>query len=715
MPVPVAATPDRLERAVAIAIAVLALGFHAWGVSVGWHNAGLPGNEFRQTQTAITALFIQRDHDFSLAYPTPVLGKPWSVPFEFPLYQWTVVVVSDVTGLSLTHAGRAVSMACFYLALPAIWLLLGRLGLAPPRRMVVMAAVLTCPLYIFYARAFLIETMALMFSLWFLQAYVAAVERRSWIWLAVANVAGAGAGLVKVTTFMLYLMPAAAWSLAWLWQARPRPGPAGGGWSLWWRTAGDWSPLRRTAGWIAAATAIPFAVTYGWIRFADSVKLLNPSSHNLTSAGTAAYNFGTWETRLAPAIWSQHVQILFNDLISVSVLAVAVALGLLFAGRWRRWIAWCVGLFFAVQVLFPVLYAWHEYYYVANGVLLMAALGFVLCGVLESPAPRVVAWLLVLGLLGGQMAQYLYRDYPLQALARGGPSELTRALQAITEPGDVLVVAGEDWASMTPYYAQRRALMIRRDMEYDGAYLRDAFGRLKGERVAALVLSGVQRENRDLRELAVGNFDIDPRPVIAWANTTVYLARGIRAAAINFLRQRSFINLRVVAEGEPARDTFTRREVPLSELLPGQRQMFMRMSPAPVRVYSMFGLNLSEERGTWLLSAHPDTRLWFKPAAGLRSIFAEYAMLAGSYENVAPADATDGAEFAIYVQKADGTKRQIFDRLLNPTDNPGDRGLQQLSLTVDVPPGAELVFETGPGTRNNYNRDWAAWGPIRIK
>ena len=710
-----AATPDRLERAIAIAIGVLALGFHAWGVSVGWHNASLPGNEFRQTQTAITALFVQRDRDFSLAYPTPVLGKPWSIPFEFPLYQWTVVVVSDVTGLSLMHAGRAVSIACFYLALPAIWLLLGRLGLAPTRRMLVLAAVLTCPLYVFYARAFLIETMALMFSLWFLQAYVAAVERRSWGWLVVANVAGLGAGLVKVTTFMLYLIPAGAWSLAWLWQARPRPGGPGGGWSPLRWTAGGWSPLRRTAVWIAAATAIPFAATYGWIRFADAVKMLNPSSRNLTSAATNAYNFGTWDTRFASVIWRQHGEIVFSEVISATVLAVIVALGLLFAGRWRRWIAWCVGLFMAVQVMFPILYAWHGYYYVANAVLLMTAAGLVLCGLIESATPRGIVWILGAGLYAGQIVQYLGHDYPVQSIDRGGPSELTRALQAVTEPDDVLVVAGEDWASMTPYYAQRRALMIRRDLEYDGSYLREVFGRLKGERVTVLVLVGVQRENRDLRELAVHDLDIDSRPVIAWANATVYLARGIRETAIGYLRHQSFINLRVVAEGEPARETFTRREVPVSELLPGQRQMFMAMSPAPVRFYSTFGLNLSEEQGAWVLSAHPDTRLWFRPAAGLRTIFAEFAMLPGSYENLAPSEATDGAEFAIYVQKADGTKRQVFDRLLNPADNPSDRGIQKLSLTVDLPPGAELVFETGPGTRNNYNRDWAAWGPIRIR
>lgn len=64
-----------------------ALCFHAWGTTRGWYQPNLMGMEFRQTQTAMSALFIQREHNFSLAYPTPVVGAPWSIPLEFPLYQ----------------------------------------------------------------------------------------------------------------------------------------------------------------------------------------------------------------------------------------------------------------------------------------------------------------------------------------------------------------------------------------------------------------------------------------------------------------------------------------------------------------------------------------------------------------------------------------------------------------------------------------------------
>ena len=118
---------------------VLCVGFHFWGVGVGWESKNLPGVEFRQAQTALSALFIKQENNFSPAYPTPVLGKPWSIPMEFPLYQWTVVVVGKLTGLGLTKSGRAVSIGCFYLMLPAIYLLLARWRVAPRHRWLVLA------------------------------------------------------------------------------------------------------------------------------------------------------------------------------------------------------------------------------------------------------------------------------------------------------------------------------------------------------------------------------------------------------------------------------------------------------------------------------------------------------------------------------------------------------------------------------------------------
>jgi hypothetical protein len=57
------------------------------------HQLPLDLYSFRQTQTAITTYWLGIN-GFSLNYETPVVGPPWSIPFEFPLYQYMVVLLA---------------------------------------------------------------------------------------------------------------------------------------------------------------------------------------------------------------------------------------------------------------------------------------------------------------------------------------------------------------------------------------------------------------------------------------------------------------------------------------------------------------------------------------------------------------------------------------------------------------------------------------------
>jgi hypothetical protein len=700
------AVPDRREAVITVLLVSGLLMFQVWGVSVRWWNGNLPGHEFRQAQTAITALFVQRDHDFSLAYPTPVLGKPWSIPFEFPLYQWTVVAVSNATGLPLIQAGRAVSVACFYLMLPALWLLLGRLGVAGTRRLLPLGMVLSCPLYFIYARSFMIETMALMFSLWFLHAFVAAVERRSWIWLVAANVAGLGAGLVKVTTFVLYLMPAGVWAVWWLWRARPQKDDATGGW----RTA------VRTAGWIAAATVVPIAASYGWVRFAEAVRTLNPSSRDLVSTALYRYNFGTWGTRLSAGIWKLHWDIIVQYLTPLPVLAGCAVLTVFVGCRWRIWIGWCVLFFIAVQALFPVIYASHDYYYAANAVLLMVAMGLVLAGLLEIPAGRPIIWTTIGILYAGLLWGYYGTYYEHMLRPSLGGNSLTEALRAVTDPDDVLIIAGEDWSSITPFYSQRRALMFRTSLEHDRTYVEEAFSRMAGEPVTALVLTGPQRANRDLLIRVAKQFGLDPSPAFTWHEYVVYLHQQLRPFAIEtLLRRKDIIKLQVAPVVRPEDNPLLHREVPVASLLPRWRQYFREMHPQPVRYYSTFGLFAQEEPGRLALSAHPDTRLWFDLPAGSHRLSSDVQLDPKAYTGVPHGDASDGIEVIVTVISGKGRRTECYRRQYDPLDRPEDRGIQPFHVDVNLPSAGELELSVGPGPRGNAARDWVSLGPLTIR
>ena len=688
---PAGRSPQRHEFLV---LFIAAAFFHFWGATVAWDSLNLPGGEFRQAQTAISTYYIQQENNFSLAYPTPVLGKPWSIPMEFPLYQWTVAAVSTVSGRSLTEIGRVISLSCFYLTLPAVFLLLGRLGLARSPRWVVLGLILTCPLYIYYSRAFLIETMALMFSAWFLLAFLFAVERRSWNWVLFANLMGLGAGLVKVTTFILFLLPASGWALLYLWRTRLH--------------------LIAATIWIVAATLGPFAATLWWIRFADSIKQLNPSAQFLRSSNLSDFNFGTVADRFSAETLLQHWQHLTQDVVWLPVLVFGLCLACTVSRRWWRQILWCVGCYIAILALFPTLYARHEYYIVANAIFLLAALGIALGGLLESRLPRWVTILILSGVYLAQMQFYLRGYYPGQSRHSPGGSGLTAALRQVTAPGEVLVVAGDDWSSITPFFAERRALMIRNGLQDQTAYLQLAFAALAGEKVGAVVLQGALRENNQLRDHLITAFGLDRRAVFTWREAVVFMPVENRIHAIRKLQQTTFNDVNLATDALlPAQGILSGEWWLLDDLSAVQRQPFSAMEPQPTGFYSSFGPQLAWRDGIPWFNAHPTTHLRFHLSAGSHRLRMRVAVAESAYRGnfTLSEPATDGVEIRL-TARLGGV---LYQRLLEPYSVITDRG----ELVIDIPfrligtTDVDLFF--GPGAQGRDTRDWISLGRLIIE
>ncbi|MEO6002112.1 MAG: glycosyltransferase family 39 protein [Opitutus sp.] len=688
-----------VDRAIARSLFCALALFHLWAVLVGWRSGLLQGNEFRQTQTALTTLFVQREQNFSLSYPTPVLGKPWSVPMEFPLYQWTVAVVSSATGLPLIQSARAVSCVCFYLTLPAIWLLLRRMKLREGQRWIALGVMLTCPLYIFYSRAFLIETMALMFSLWFLQSFLAAMEQRSAFWLIVANLAGIGAGLVKVTTFIVYLVPAGICAAYWLWQRA--------------RAADTFPKLRprfwRLLGWIVAATVIPFLATVWWIKLADAIKALNPSGVQLVSSSMSSYHFGTWQTRLSTETWASHWRTLTTNIMPIASLAAFGCVTAFLGGRWRKWIVGLTALFVTAPLTFPVLYAWHEYYWVANTALLLAATGLALAALLDSTAPRWTRWTIIVGVNAIQCWGFIHYLYPTQRLPYEGGSGLTRLLHDVTDPQDVLLIAGNDWSSVVPFYAERRALMIRTHLERDGEYLNRAFAAISDESVPVLVLMGDLRRDTEFLARASRQFDLDPRPFLRHKDETVYVNRSLRK---EYGRRLFNLSYNDVTFADAAEHATSNQPQSLTALR--TTRFFTRMSPRPDRYQVPFGLSLGfRPDGSLVFDAHAPTRLWFHPPRRVTQLSLEFGIAEDAYTRAG--DRTDGVEFVAVVRAAPGaTERALFSRVLDPVRQPLDRGTQRAKVSLALPENAEVIIETRPGPGGSNAFDWSYWRTIEF-
>src|SRR3989344_7170030 len=182
--------------------------YSLWAVHVGWHHSITEAHSFRQTQTAFSAYWLTKGGSW-VAYQTPLLGAPWSIPMEFPFYQWCVVVAMKVFSLPLIEAGRLVGVFFFYLSLVPLYFILKNFVLEQKYILVFLILFITAPLHLFWSRTFMIESTALFFSLSYLSFAIYFLEKKNTSFAVYAAIFGILAGMIKVTTFVTFLFAVA--------------------------------------------------------------------------------------------------------------------------------------------------------------------------------------------------------------------------------------------------------------------------------------------------------------------------------------------------------------------------------------------------------------------------------------------------------------------------------------------------------------------------
>jgi hypothetical protein len=689
-------SPPRGERLILIGIFCAALLAHFYSATLNWTSGFMPGHEFRQAQTAIVSRYIDEQNNFSLLYETPILGKPWvSVLLEVPVYEWSVVILSRLAGIPHFMAARAVSLACFYLALPALYLLLGRLGVNRTRRLISLALVLACPVYIFYSRAFLMESMELMCCAWFLLGFVRTMDERRWTWLGVAIVAGTGGALIKSIGFAVWLLPAAGYGAWCLWRDRR----AGQGWK---------APL-LTVLWGAATVAPALGALRWWINLTDPIKAAHASAWIFTSRNLSEGNWGllTIGARFSPKTWGTLLERWKEAIMPPWIIGLGLVVGLLFLPRVRWRVLGLAAVFFLAQFIFPFAYAYQDYYFYACTVFLLAALAFVLEGLLDSRLPRWGGWLILLSPFVALTYNYWHGYRPVQILRSDGGFPFTAALRDVAPKDSVIIVCGADWAAMIPLYVQHKALMVRNGLEFDRAYLQRAFDDLNDEEVSALVLVGAARANRPFLDLVAARFDLDTVPTFSHPRADVYFQRPYVDLVQERLKSnRTYADVTVSPRNPSEKPP--NRPFDISSSL--ARYAFPTVFPAPVRGYFAYGLGHEGVDGDMVLSAHPDSDLWLRPPTGAVQIKWEFGILEAAYER--SGEKTDGVEFVIAGESEAGS-REIYRRVLDPANQPADRGRQQEVISYQALPGEILRFSSRP--YNNSNFDWAYWARIEVK
>ena len=408
-----------------------------------WHD-------FRQGQTALSAYWFLKN-GFSLTYETPVLGAPWAVPFEFPSYQALAASVAWL-GVPLDLAGRLVSWVFFISCLWPLRLLQRAAGLDDWWFWASSAMFLASPIYIFWGRSFMIETMALFFAM----AHAALVVRfmqTGGIWrLLGAAVFGVLAVLTKATTLPAFSLLAGL----------------GFCWLLWsWHALGQLHANKLRIGLGAVVLILPYPPGFAWVDFSDAVKAENPIGQFLTSKALSGWNYGTLESRFSADFWVNLLpQRMLPDILGhwatwLLLLALLVqvfpALNLGLTRARARLVAIAIIGFFTPLILFSNLHFVHNYYQASNAVFLIVALAIIASDMHDRGRTGLALAGVVLVVVS-QLSTF-YQDYfgGTKSPPRSDHYNIALVARDRTPENSALFVFGLDWNSIVPYYAERRA------------------------------------------------------------------------------------------------------------------------------------------------------------------------------------------------------------------------------------------------------------------
>ena len=391
---------------------------------------------WRQAQTAFTIREFARN-GIDLFHPhVPVVGRPWVLVYEFPLFQAIAAALMRF-GASAEMTGRWVALTFFF---ASAWLL-GRVVhhvLAPSQVRMVQAAFLFSPFGLFWSRAVLVEYLATAFALLAVLSFSKATRSATTKWFAIGVLSTVAAALVKSSTpiVMLPLGIVCVWTGS--------------------------AHVRRRVSVIAALVASTLATAVLWTAFADQLKNSNPLTAPMTTSGmiresvTTLTSGAAWSLRGIP--WAAVVH---EQIGGIAVLFI-VGLLTLTCRNPIRWAALATPVF--GFVLFPVQFGIHNYYSAATSPAVAIAVGCALADLRTMSRHRLLKltvvplWLIACILSSAWTVRLTY--VPPWRTDHANDEILVREVRAFTSPGAMIAAMGVTWSPAWMYSADRRGLII---------------------------------------------------------------------------------------------------------------------------------------------------------------------------------------------------------------------------------------------------------------
>ena len=405
---------------------------------------------FRQTQTAYTARLFH-DQGVDLIHPQlPVLGEPWEVPFEFPLFQ-ALASIPMSFGMSADSAMRTTGLITFLVTALLVWGLVRYVTRRPVPALAALVAFSFSPLGLLWGRTSMIEYLATAGAVAFALASIRWLDRGRWWWAAAAICGGVVGMLIKPPTVVFWVFPVLGWAME-----RSGRGESAGGF------------LQRTKETLTfrlmGVLGPPFVAAIIWTRHADAIKAASPTTEWLTEGALRSWNYGTVSQRFAAENWFVVLNRIDDFLLGPIIWLPLLFLGLL--GRHHRWFWGGIVLTAILPVaVFFNLFLVHDYYLVAISpsiaMLIGAGVGWIHARIHGRYGSTLTAGATVL-LACAWLFSTLFPSFSYWRAAYASIDRSTLAAEVpdVTAPNDRVIVVGLDWSPHLLYYANRRGLML---------------------------------------------------------------------------------------------------------------------------------------------------------------------------------------------------------------------------------------------------------------
>lgn len=415
-----------------------------YAFSLLYRGFDLTMSPFRESQTAITIYYFDSlSIDNFLHYLTPVLGPPWRVPFEFPVFQALAALGSHGRELGdLILIAKSLSLLFFIATLYVLRQTLLKLGAGADACNFMVLCVSISPIYVSYSSALLIEATVLFFAFCGLYCYLVSLDR-GWIFLAFALAFFSLASVTKITTWFTFAMILISFSIM-----KVYSGYISG---LNYRDVAL-KKLRRPL--FHALTCIFFSGFVGllWTSHADTVKSLSPLSIQYTSDSLSAWNFGTVDQRLSSVFWTVSGIKFFLLSLGFYLPFYVLKYKKIISGTDAvfTYLTLCCVAAIVTFLIFQNLFYRHDYYYFSISWAVVAAIAYIVFFMRW----RYHRYILVGAMLFSSVT-YLTLKKNYYAVSDYAAIDVTKKLPNYSP----IIVLGRGFSSYIPFMTERRALM----------------------------------------------------------------------------------------------------------------------------------------------------------------------------------------------------------------------------------------------------------------